>query len=80
MYAIFTPSSLLQLGDYGDINKMGEFIRCGNIFDEFPIDSGPLGHGSEEFSGNPHFFVSNKKNTATFLNAYVLACPVQALC
>jgi len=71
MYANYTPSSPLQLGDYGDVTKEGEFIRSGNIFQEFPELGSRLGQGREEYGSNKHFFVSRtrKKDAATVISA-----------
>lgn len=71
MYANYTPSSSLELGDYGDVSKEGEFIRSGNVFLEFPDLRDKLGQGREEFGNNKHFFVSRsrKKDGATVLAA-----------
>lgn len=71
MYANYTPSSPLHLGDYGDVTKDGDFIRSGNIFQEFPDLRDKLGQGSEEYGSNKHFFATRtrKKDASTVISA-----------
>jgi hypothetical protein len=37
MYANYSPENPIDLGDYGDLSKDGEFIRLGNILEDNPL-------------------------------------------
>jgi hypothetical protein len=42
------PSSQLELGDYGDVNrKTGEFIKLGNLLQEYPELKERLGEAKQ---------------------------------
>jgi hypothetical protein len=71
MYANYLPASVLFLGDYGDVNKDGEFIRTGNIFEEHEFLVKEVCQGKEEFGSNRHFFASRsrRKDTVSALTA-----------
>jgi hypothetical protein len=66
MYANYLPETLLELGDYGDVTKDGEFIRLGNIFKDHPWLRDEVEPRKESFPKNKHFFVSREPRRNTF--------------
>ena len=69
MYANFLPSSRLELGDYGDVTKAGDFVISGNILKEYPEFRETLDFGKETPENDKYFFSSRKRGTASSLNA-----------
>jgi len=66
MYANYLPATCLDLGDYGDITKKGEFIRSGNIFKDYPKLEDAVEPHKEEFGSDKHFFASRNPKNGTF--------------
>jgi len=59
------PSTHLELGDYGEVSKKtGEFIRSGNILQEYPELQGRLGEGKETPEEGKHLFACRSEGTA----------------
>jgi len=74
MYANYLPSTLMELGDYGDITKDGEFIRSGNVFEDHPFLKDDVLPRREEVGTNRHFFASrNEKGTFSIITADIPA-------
>ena len=67
MYANYVPASCLKLGDYGDVTKQGEFIRSGNVLEEYPDLQAAVSPRSEANGNDKHFFGSRtrKKNLSS---------------
>jgi hypothetical protein len=65
MYANYLPATLLELGDYGDITREGEFVRSGNIFKDHPALRDAVEPGREEVGSNKHFFASRNVRNGT---------------
>jgi hypothetical protein len=66
MYANYNPATLLELGDYGDITKGGEFIRSGNILQDDPSLRDAVEVGKEPTGSDKHFFTSRSPRNNTF--------------
>jgi hypothetical protein len=66
MYANYNPATLLELGDYGDITKGGEFIRSGNILQDDPSLRDAVEVGKEPMGSDKHFFTSRSPRNNTF--------------
>jgi len=66
MYANYLPETCLELGDYGDITKEGEFIRSGNIFKDYPSLMDDVERGKEPLGSNRSFFASRTRRKDTF--------------
>jgi hypothetical protein len=66
MYANYLPETVLELGDYGDITKEGEFIRSGNIFRDHPSLQDDVEIGREPLGSNKDFFASRTRRKNTF--------------
>jgi hypothetical protein len=59
------PSSQLELGDYGELNKKtGEFIKLGNVLQEYPELKEKLGRGKQIPEARREFFAARSKGTA----------------
>ena len=79
MYANYLPASILELGDYGDLTKHGDFIRSGNILNDYPILREEVGMGKELVGSNRDYFASRtrKKGTASALTGWVPTASVK---
>lgn len=59
------PSSRLELGDYGEMNKKtGEFIKSGNILQEYPELQSRLGEGIQTPEEHKHLYAARREGTA----------------
>ena len=66
MYANYNPTTLLELGDYGEIAKDGDFIRSGNILQENPSLRDAVESGREPTGSDKYFFASRSPRNNTF--------------
>jgi hypothetical protein len=71
MYANYAPATCLRLGDYGDVTKQREFIKLGNILQEYPELKDIVCPCKEVIGGDKHFFASRtrKKNISSVITA-----------
>jgi hypothetical protein len=59
------PSSQLELGDYGDVNKKtGEFIKLGNVLEEYPELRLKLGEARQTPEARKHYFAARSDGNA----------------
>jgi hypothetical protein len=59
------PSSRLELGDYGEVSrKTGEFIKAGNILQEYPELQSRLGEGKQTPEAHRHLVAHRKEGTS----------------